>query len=125
MPALKLKDVQYETDTWKRRLGFMIEENIHFKNTISDILKENFNKNLLNLLEEFHNRFLKADDWFSFLRNDIAELDELLVREIYEDGKVAKEIQFKLKKIRQDLLTIQQKFDLLKQDFTDFLEAKG
>jgi hypothetical protein len=59
MPEFKLKQLQYESDTWKRILGFMIDENIHLKHRITEILKNGFDKSQLEGLEQFQNSFIK------------------------------------------------------------------
>ncbi|MDE3211683.1 MAG: hypothetical protein KGM98_00505 [Bacteroidota bacterium] len=125
MPELSIKKLQFETDSWKRRLGFMMDDNILFKNSISDLLKENFKQDLLGEVEEFHGRFLEADEWIGLLRNEIAELDDLLVREIFEDGKIAKELEIKFGEFRDNLLVVQKKLDVLKQDFQKFLASQN
>jgi hypothetical protein len=122
MPAIKLKELQYETDSWKSRLAFMKEENILFKNKISEILSNGFDRNLLEDVEEFQNRFIKADEVIGLLRNDIAEIDKLLIREIFEDGKILKEIELKFKRFRNHLIVAQRQFDTLKKEFNSFLK---
>jgi glutaredoxin 2 len=122
MPAIKLKELQYETDSWKSRLTFMKEENILFKNKISEILSNGFDRNLLEDVEEFQNRFIKADEVIGLLRNDIAEIDKLLIREIFEDGKILKEIELKFKRFRNHLIVAQRQFDTLKKEFNSFLK---
>ena len=47
IPELKLIQLQYEINTWKRLLSFMSEENIQLKNRLSEVLKNKFDKNLL------------------------------------------------------------------------------
>ena len=53
MPELKLKQLKYESDTWKRLLDFMMDENIQLKNRLSEVLKDQFDKNLLDDVERF------------------------------------------------------------------------
>lgn len=121
MPELKLKQIQYEFDTWKRTLEFIREENIHFKNRLSEILKDRFDRYLLEEADAFQSRFVKEDELIALLRNDIADLDKLLEREIPNDGKAVKVIGSKLKKIRNNLLIAEKRFVKLKSDFTSFL----
>jgi hypothetical protein len=125
MPAIKLKELQYETDSWKRRLTFMKEENILFKNKISEILSDGFNRNLLEDVEEFQNRFIKTDEVIWLLRNDITEIDKLLPREILEDGKIVKEIELKFKRFPDHLMVAQRQFDTLKKEFNLFLDKNS
>lgn len=89
---LKLKQLQFESNTWKRLLRFMMEENNHLKNRIAEILKDDFDKNLLKEIENFQSNFIKQDELINLLRNDAADLDKLLIPEIFEDGKINSEI---------------------------------
>ena len=121
MPQLILKQCEYESDTWKRLLGFMIDENIHLKNRLIEILKSIPDKNLLEEMENFHSRFIKEDDLISLLRNDIAELDRLLIREVFEDGKIFYEIIWKLNELRNNIIIAEMQFGKLKLDFNNYL----
>jgi hypothetical protein len=121
MPDLKLKQLQYERDTWKRLLGFMMDETIHLKNRLSEILKYKFDKNLLEEAENFQSSFLKEDELISLLRNDVAELDKLLVREVFEDGKIIKEIERRLKRLRNNIITAERQLGKLKLEFNSYL----
>jgi regulator of replication initiation timing len=56
----KLKQLQYEIDSWKRLLGFMMEENIHLKIRLSEMLKNKFDNNLLEEVEIFYNKITLA-----------------------------------------------------------------
>ena len=85
MPELKLKQLQYERDTLKRLLDFMIDENGHMKNRLSEVLQDKFDKNLLKGIEFFQSTFLKEDELIGLLRNDFAELNKLLVIEIFKN----------------------------------------
>jgi len=121
MPELKLKQLQYETDTWKRLLGFMMEENIHQKNRISEILKSGFDKNLLEEIESFHTRFIKQDELIGWLRHELVELDKLPEKGIFEDEKNIKDINRRLNKLRNNILTAESQFCDLQLAFNNFL----
>ncbi len=121
MPDLELRQLQYESDTWKRLLGFIEEENIHLKNRLSEILKSGFNDNLLDELENFHGRFMREDELIRLLRNNVAELDDLLEREVFEDGKIVKEIRRKLKNLSDNIQNVQERFTRLKLEFNSFM----
>ena len=121
MPELKIKQLQYESNTWKRLLGFMIDENVYLKNRVSEVLKNGFDKGLLEEMESFHSRFIKEDDLIGLLRNEVAELDKLLVREIFEDGQLVKEIDTKLKKLHKNIITAERQLNELKLEFNNYL----
>jgi hypothetical protein len=121
MPGLKLKQLQHESDTWKRVLGFMSDENVHLKNRLSEILKTNDNKSLLVKAEGFQNNFVREDEVIRLLRNDIAVFDKLLVREIFEDGIVMNDLVKKLKLIRSNINKTEKGFNKLKLEFNNYL----
>lgn len=124
MLQLIVRQLEYESDTWKRLLGFMIEENIHLKNRLIEILNSISDKNLLGEMENFHSRFIKQDDLINLLRNDVVELDKLLIRETFEDGKISDEISRKLNKLRNNIPNAEQQFSQLKFEFNNyFLEV--
>lgn len=121
MPDSKLRQLQYETDTWKRLLGFMVEENIHLKNRIAEILKNGFSKDKLEVVEEFQTKFIKQDDLVKLLRNEVVELDKLLVREIFEDGKILHTVNKKLLNVRSNVILAEKDFTSLKLSFNNYL----
>ena len=124
MPEVKLKQLQYESQTWKRLLSFMMDENVHLKNRLSEILKNSFDRNLLEEIENFQNRFIKEDSWIGLLRHDVVEFDKLLEREISEDGQVATEINSRLNKLRNNIINADKEFDRLKTEFNSYLLEK-
>lgn len=121
MPELKLKQLHHESDMWKRMLGFIEDENIHLKNRISEVLSNGFNRNMLEEIEFFQTRFVKEDEKISLLRNEITELDKMLVREVFEDGAIKKEIGRKRRIFRRILRNTEEEFIKLKQEFYSYL----
>jgi len=121
MPELKLKQLQFESNTWKRLLCFMMDENNHLKNRIAEILKDDVDKNLLEEIENFQSNFIKQDELINLLRNDAAELDKLLIKKIFEDGKIIKEINKKLKDLRNNIPTIENQCTKVKLEFNKYL----
>jgi hypothetical protein len=121
MSEFKLRQLKYETDTWKRLLGFVMEENIYLKNRLSEVLQENFDKNLLNDVEDFYSGFIREDELIMLLRNDIAELDSLLTRERFEDGITMKQVERKVKKLRHGVKAAEEHFGKLKLAFNSYL----
>ena len=121
MQDLKLKQLEYEADTWKRLLSFMMDENIHLKNRLSEFLRHTFAKNYLEEIENFQSRFLKQDELICLLRNDLAEVEKLLVREILVDGKILDEINRKLNKLRNHVCNTELQFSKLKCEFNNYL----
>lgn len=124
MPEFKLSQLQFESDTWKRLLGFMTDENIHLKKRLSDILNEEFDKVMLEEAENFQARFLREDSLISLLRNEIAELDNLLVKEVFEDGVLKKEVYKRMRRMRNNIKNAETKFKKLKSEFNNYFLEK-
>ena len=118
---LKLKQLKYETGTWKRSLEFMIDENIRLKNRLSDVLKDPFDNKLLEQLDHFQGRFVRQDALIDFLRNDLRDLETLLAKEIGEKEHATTIAQDKLKTLGKFIVSANCYFDRLKLDFNHYL----
>ena len=121
IPDFKLKQLQYEIDTWKRLLGFMIEENIHLKIRLSEVLKNKFDNNLLEEVEDFYNKIIKEDDLFLLLRNEINELDKLFDNIIFKEEDVLIKANRKFKQFRNNINATEKQFGKLKMNFNNYL----
>jgi hypothetical protein len=118
MSKVKLGQLKYESDTWKRLMGFLMDENVHLKNRLSEVLKANFENSLLNDVENFHSEFIRTDELIGLVRNDIAEFDSLLTREVFEDGAIVKQVE---KKLRHGVRAAEEHFGRLKSAFNSYL----
>ncbi len=121
IPDLKLIQLQYESDSWKRVLAFMRDENIHLKYRLSDVLKNSFDKQLLSPLENFQSNFVKEDDLLAVLRSDLAELDKLLIWQMMNDDQLMANVDKKMKAIRCNIYNAEKQFNQLKSDFISYL----
>lgn len=121
MPGLKIKQLQSESDTWKRLLVFMTDENIHLKNRLSEVLKDRVDNLSLNEMENFQNNFIREDEMIGLLRKDIEDVDKLLVREVFENGKILKHLNEKMKTLRGTVINVEKRFGRLKSDFHSYL----
>lgn len=120
MPELKLTQLQFESDTWKRLLAFIADENMHLKKRLTEILKEEFDKSMLEDAENFQTKFLKEDNLIILLRNEVAELDNWLEREIFENGTLKKEVNKRIRKIRKNIKYAEAQFEKLKSEFNNY-----
>lgn len=120
-PGLKLKQLQHESDSWKRLLAFITEENIFLKNRITEILKNETDAETLAEIEKFHTSFINQDELIGLLRHDIMEYDKLLIREQIEDVHSIKKVEKKMKELRHGITTTEIKFGKLKSDFNNYL----
>lgn len=121
MHRLNVEQLQYESDTWKRVLSFMSEENIRLKHRLSEVLRNKFDPRLLVKAEIFQNNFIREDDLIALLQNDIADFDRVLVRELFEDGVIVADVKRRVKGIRAHINTVEKGFNKLKFEFNNYL----
>ena len=117
----KILQYRHESDTWKRYLQFIQQENNHLKNRLSQVLQADTDYEFLERAEYFQNKFISEDDTVNMLRQDIHELDKLLAKEAGEDAVVLKELQKRLKKMHKDMEIVEKQFNKLKSDFNQYL----
>ncbi len=118
---LKINQLQVEVNTWKRLLNFFSDENVCLKNRLSEILKNEFDRKLLEEFENFQTKFIKQDEMITFLRNDIAELDKLLLNEKLDIGKNENAIDRKLEHLRKNIATCEGSFFQLQLNFNTYI----
>ncbi len=123
MPHLKIKQLKYEINSWKRFLDYLTEENIQMKNRLSEILKEKFDTYLLEEVDGFQTRFIRKDNLVEVLRNEVLELDEIPVTEIFKDERIFKKIKTKIKRLHKNIINTEKQFSKLKSDFHKFLST--
>jgi regulator of replication initiation timing len=121
MSTLKLKQLQYESDACKHLLGCMMDENVHLKNRLSEVLMDNFDNEKLQEAEFFLNSFVKEDYLIGLLRHDVVEVDKMLTGEIFENGLVRKEVLKKIKNMRTNIRIADRQFRKMKADFDGYL----
>lgn len=117
----KIEQLKHESDTWKRCLQFIQEENNNLKRRLSEVLQTDADKDFLERAEYFQNEFLSEDNIVTVLRYSIKELDDLTIRETFEDGAVIKELVHKQKKLNRDIEKTENHFSRLKSEFNNFL----
>ena len=117
----KINQLQVEVNTWKRLLNFFSDENVCLKNRLSEILKNGFDRKLLEEFENFQTKFIKQDEMITFLRNDIAELDKLLLNEKLGIGKNENTIDRKLEHLRKNITNSEGRFFQLQINFNTYI----
>jgi len=121
MPGIKLRLLRQESDTWKRVLEFMTEENIHLKDRLSEMLKGDLEEDLLMTAEIFQNSFVREDELIRLLRKDVSVFDQWLTREIYEDGAIVSKVMKSFNVIRKNISESEIQFNQLKYQFSNYL----
>ncbi len=124
MEVLKRGQLEHECNTLRRLLLFLKEENIVLKNRLSEILKDSFDKNLLEQAELFHNDFIRKDERIHLLRNDLAGLDNVLAKTINSERKSSVEIDARLSQLRNNTNIAENQFIKMQSDFNKYFYDK-
>ncbi|MGN6540488.1 MAG: DUF4047 domain-containing protein [Ginsengibacter sp.] len=111
----ELRQLQAERESWKQLLSSRTEENVLLKNSLADILKNNFNASSLEDIEDFQTQFIEQDEWIKSLKKDIIELDK-----VFEDGEIEGPLDMIVERFRRNLDSSSKKFSYLKSAFNDF-----
>ena len=117
------KDVgrfQTEIETWKQLLNSGMEENVLLKNKLADILKNNYDQNSLEEIEEFQTKFIKEDELIHSLRRDVNDLDNFMHSKLLLNGKLEKSFNTKMENMRKDITNSIMGFRMLKAAFDNF-----
>lgn len=118
----KIKQFQYESDAWRRMLGFLLQENAILKNRLAELVHESkVSDDFLEMAEQYQTRFIQNDQIINLVRSDIAELDKLLTRNLHENGLIVKAIARKQNKLRKELTTLESSFNEMKIQFNNYL----
>lgn len=119
-PEKDVRQIQHVLETWKQLLNSRMEENVLLKNKISEIVKNNYDQNSLEEIEEFQTQFIIEDELIHSLRMDVIELDNLLYNQVFEDEKTGRLFDTKLENLRRDIDNSVTRFHILQSAFDDF-----
>lgn len=125
MSKLLVSQFRRENESWRRTLGFLIEEDIILKAGISDILKNmtETDEGILKRLEQFHNRLMKENDTVRVLRTGVADLEKKLNRDLYFDTDITNSISRVQRILRKQIETVELDFLKLKFDFNEYIDG--
>ena len=109
----------HENKTWNRMLEFFKQENILFKNRLSEVVDNSTDKGFLALAEHFQNKFIIKDEYIDELRHDINEQDKKLTESTanYIDINLIK----RQEKLRNEMEYFEKDFNKLKNEFNKYL----
>ena len=74
----RISRFQKESESWRRVLEYMQQENSYLKNLLADVVNQDINNEMLVEAEDFQNRFIKNDEIIALLRRDIYNFNERL-----------------------------------------------
>lgn len=119
-PEKELKQFQSEIETWKKLLSSRMEENVFLKNQLADILKNNYDQNLLEEIEEFQTGLINQDELIVSFRRDVNESCNLLVSNTQEGKKADKSFNRKMEILRKDIESSTIRYRTLRSNFNEF-----
>lgn len=120
--TIDVKQLQRESDGWKRTLELLLLENAYLKNKLAEIV--NVSSTTLPFLEkaeDYQNRFMQKDEVINLMRQDIHEFDRLLAACGPDNKTMLKSVQQKQQMLRKELLLLESTFSQLKVQFRDML----
>ena len=115
-----VRQFQTEIEDWKKILNSRMDENALLKSRLSDIVKNNYDQNLLEEIEEFQTEFIREDELINSLRRDVNDLDNLLYSKMFEEGKMEKSFETKMDQLGRDISNSVTRFRILQSAFDDF-----
>ena len=127
-PKMDIRRFQAEIETWKQALNSRMEENLLMKSRLSEILRNNYDQNSLEKIEDFQTQFIKEDELNHSLRSDVNNLDNFWYNHMFENEKMEKSFEMKMKKLNKDITNSIIRFHILKSAFNDFqykISSKG
>ena len=113
----------YERKTWDRLLDYMQEENIHYKNRLSDILKNDIDQSLIEMIESFLNKFILEDSDISNFRHNVSGANNVITakQKDSEQRESIDKVVITQNKLRKDIEVIEKEFNGLKFEFNKYL----
>jgi len=112
----------YESKVWDRLLDYIQEENIHYKNRISDILKNDIDGSLLEMIESFLNKFILEDSNIAIFRHYISEANSKITKKQKdpENQESIDNIMITQNKLKKEIEIIEKEFNGLKFEFNKY-----
>lgn len=111
----------HENKTWNRMLEFFKQENILFKNRLSEVVDNSTDKGFLALAEHFQNRFIIKDEYIDELRHDINEQDKKLTES--STNFIDNKLIIRQEKLGNEMEYFEKDFNKLKNEFNKYLST--
>ena len=100
----------------------MIDETIYLKSRLPELLQRPVADQALLSIESFQTRFLRQDLLIDILKHDIAEIEEIISRDIFNGDNVAIEsLDSRMSHMRKLMTDAEQHFYTLKQEFNKYI----
>lgn len=117
----KIRLLQQESEWWKRQISYLQAENTNLKNRLAEIASHEINKERLAEVENFQHLFIREDEIIALTKRDVYDFDKWLLNEQHHDGANFDQITDRQRKIRNEIEIMEQKFNKLKFEFTNYV----
>ena len=108
-----------QTEKWKRLLDRLQQKNVLQKCHLAEMLKQFHGEDDFVLLaEHYQNRFLQQDEALRLMRNDVAALEDLTI-------KNGEKIHHHKKKLEKEIKAFHVNFKRISSEFAIFLLSVG
>lgn len=117
LPDSVLQQYQYELESWSRLLYFILQENVYFKNRLSELLNGSSLDGDLAKMEAFNEDFLAQDKIVEFLQDEIKDQCLLVENKLAPlTTVISRQCSLRLEFRKEEEL-----FRTLKEEFTSYL----
>ena len=118
---LLLEQTKQDTQKWKRLLDRLEQNNIIQKYHLAELLKKKYQgkDKFVLLAEQYQNQFLQHEEALRLMRNDVAALEGLAIKNECE------KIHHHKKKLGKEMKAFSANFKRISSEFTIFLLSVG
>ena len=123
---VKIRQLEHQSETWKRDLEFIKEENIALKNRVGEIISNiQVTSDFLERIEAYQDDFIAKDQALRLILWELKKWDKLLATEQYADGEKTDGNLIALqKKLSNKIESFMNEFTKLKFDFNNYMSEK-
>src|SRR5678816_1798197 len=120
---VKIRQLEHQSETWKRDLEFIKEENIALKNRVGEIISNiQVTSDFLERIEAYQDDFIAKDQALRLILWELKKWDKLLAAEQYADGEKTDGNLIALqKKLSNKIESFMNEFTKLKFDFNNYM----
>ena len=118
--APRFRQLELESESWKRLLSFLSDENVRLKTRFALALKNYNDKRFLNKLEQFNDSFISQDELIKLMRKEVAGIDEIISRQNIIEQEQFQLLEKKVANLRNNIQVAEEQFADLRRQFDQF-----
>lgn len=92
--AIHYTDLHFEHEVWAKELAFLKDEVAFFERRLGELVTKNTDKDMLALLEQFQNRFIRQKEVIDELNHDINVHEDKLQQFVDEHPVAVDRVHF-------------------------------